>query len=235
MFKTPAGHRSLRLSHGLQIIGVARASRGAFVEFLSSADTMWRRRDFEEWLAGAYALVTSVTRQGLGWVRTSRAPELELENAQFIRALRSAHAGICRTLETAASPEHDFRFATRAIRQRFVVSAWDETGREGWVPVDVPGMRLLDRVKSLLAADYLTRPHDYRTLLKTCPVCHAFLFARCVCKVYEGDLPCATGPRSPSDSRVRLTASTERRVRPPLSSIVASASIEEPPGSRTGT
>ena len=50
----------------------------------------------------------------------------------------------------------------RFRRSCIVEPAHDVHGTHGFIPVDRAHMRLVDRVLALLAADYLTRPGDFR-------------------------------------------------------------------------
>ena len=50
-------------------------------------------------------------------------------------------------------------------------AAWTKKGARVWVPVDLPRMRLTDRVTSLVAVDYLMRPQDYEHNAVVCIEC----------------------------------------------------------------
>ena len=76
----------------------------------------------------------------------------------FQRLLEDAYTAVTTSLANAGE---DSSFAVAAIRRGFVLQARDLDGKEGWVPVDVPGMWPVERLMALAAADFLTRPQDY--------------------------------------------------------------------------
>jgi hypothetical protein len=51
----------------------------------------------------------------------------------------------------------------------------DDAFAIGYAPVDAPAMRLVDRVRSLFVADYLTRPADYAAFA-VCDECEGATF-----------------------------------------------------------
>jgi hypothetical protein len=51
----------------------------------------------------------------------------------------------------------------------------------GWAPVDVPAIRLKDRVLALFAADFLSRPEAFVAELHVCTRCESISFARHEC------------------------------------------------------
>ena len=66
--------------------------------------------------------------------------------------------------------------AARALARGAVTPFVDDLGEEGFAPVDLPGMRLVERVMSLIAADFLRRPRDYETACTVCNVCASVVF-----------------------------------------------------------
>lgn len=71
-------------------------------------------------------------------------------------------------------------FVADALQLGFVVGVRDDNGVIGYAPVDAGEMHLLDRVASLLAADFLTRPRDYEGVT-ICDDCGAVSFAWTTC------------------------------------------------------
>jgi hypothetical protein len=61
------------------------------------------------------------------------------------------------------------------IDEGFVVGVVDESSAIGYAPLDAFDMRLVDRVRSLFVADFLTRPADYDRF-SVCESCGAATF-----------------------------------------------------------
>ena len=83
-------------------------------------------------------------------------------------------------------------FVTHAVECGFVAGIADRTGSIGYVPVDVGEMDIVERLMSLVAADYLTRPNDYRSLT-ICDDCDGVSFDWTSCVHRNGPVPCESG------------------------------------------
>ena len=75
--------------------------------------------------------------------------------------LSTTRTEIIEMLRGVWSWTHDARTARARIGEGLVAGIVDEASELGFAPVDNVRMRLVDRVRSLFVADYLTRPGDY--------------------------------------------------------------------------
>lgn len=136
----------------------------------------WGKREVAEWLAIPYAKVTAFAAVDFDDSGAFRRMPTKVGPARLEEVLRSAKEEALATLILAAPPDSDVRFANRAIAAGYVVRTRDATGRNGWAPVDAPGMLLVNRILSLATVDYLMRPADYLALLSVCGICQAVSF-----------------------------------------------------------
>jgi len=84
-----------------------------------------------------------------------------LEEATITELLVTTHRELIDLLRGAWEWSPDPASARASIDQGLVAGIVDVQSELGYGAVDRPGMRLLDRVRSLFVADYLTRPADY--------------------------------------------------------------------------
>ncbi len=161
------GGHALDLPAGVHVADVARACRAHLLDVLAGVEAGWGASEYEAWVAGPYREITRFaadpesTSRGLRGRTTTRARAFGMRSELFARILSEARHMVVRTLRAAAPPERDSSFAVQAVRKGLVLRARDEQGSEGWVPVDVPNLWPVERLLSLVAADYLTRPRDY--------------------------------------------------------------------------
>jgi hypothetical protein len=81
-----------------------------------------------------------------------------------------------------------------SIDEGLVAGIVDEASDLGFAPVDNAGMRLVDRVRSLFVADYLTRPPDYAAFA-VCDDCDGATFDGALCHVACASSRGRTAPR----------------------------------------
>jgi hypothetical protein len=152
---------------------IAAACRETALVFLNEAE-QWGKAELAMWLMGPYAQVTGFvddycTRQS-GQVARAFPLLREIDARMVDRVLRSARSEVLDTLVGMEDPEGAASFAFSMLSSGFVVRCEDARNVSGWVPTP-DARRLADRVLSLVAADYLTRPSDYELELSICASC----------------------------------------------------------------
>lgn len=152
---------------------IAAACRDTALAFVHEA-LHWGKAELAMWLMGPYAQVV----QNVGDASSRRSGELgravpllrEIDARLADRVIVAARNEVLDALARTSDAEGMAAFAIAMVSSGFVVRAEDENGVEGWVPTSAP-RRLADRVLSLFAADYLTRPAEYETDLTICAQC----------------------------------------------------------------
>jgi hypothetical protein len=167
-----SGMAYLTLEPGTLAAGVAAACRYAGTEFLRGVRAGWDARDLAAWLTGPYADATRHAPRGEHAARTDAA---EPETARLRDVLGHARSSALAALEEACSSAGGLTFVREAIRAGAVVPARVEGG-SCWIPVDLRGMHLAERVLSLFAVDLLLYPEDYSGALVICPLCEAVVY-----------------------------------------------------------
>jgi hypothetical protein len=89
--------------------------------------------------------------------------------------LERAHSMLLDGLRRTWAWRHDASFARDMIDIGLVTGIIDDDSSIGYAPVDAPRMLLVDRVRSLFLADYLTRPRDFESF-GVCPRCATATF-----------------------------------------------------------
>lgn len=146
------------------------ASRRALLEVLSGSAIQWSDEEVATWLAGMYRDAT-LHAPGSNLPPDTLAPYWHLVR----EALAHARKVVTTRMHKAARGE--FGFAVDALEAGNVEQVRDRARNYAFLPVDSPGMTLCDRIESLLAADYLTRPADYEERLSFCRCCTAASFS----------------------------------------------------------
>jgi hypothetical protein len=183
---------------------VADACRSAALGFAWGANRGWGRRELARWLAGPYAHAVAATRY-LRAPRLARPPYRPIAASTIDALLATSHARVIEGLRAAWTWKSDASFARDFIDAGLVVGVSDDPGGIGYAPADLPDMRLVDRVRSLFIADYLTRPDDYASF-GVCDDCDGVSFD--VAALHDG---CWTAYRTPeSTSRVVLRRAARR-------------------------
>lgn len=168
--KKGPGSPARRLPDGDSIDTVSAICRAAGVEFLEGVATGWGKRELAEWLSGSYHEAAS----RLGVLDDLRAPSdtpYDLREARIGALMESARLHTLTMLEELALPHAESDFIDEAITRGFVCPAEDEVETPVWVPLDLPRMRLRDRLRSLFVADYLNAPREYETTFFVCHRC----------------------------------------------------------------
>lgn len=166
--------RCVSLDAGMTVKDVADACRSAALGFAWGADRGWGRRELARWLVGPYAQAVAVTEAARSGVQ--RAPvSRPLTEAIVVDLLRRSHAYLLDGLRIASTWRRDAAFAREMIDEGFVVGVIDGSSAIGYAPVDAFDMRLVDRVRSLFMADFLTRPDEYASFV-VCEVCGGATF-----------------------------------------------------------
>lgn len=208
--------RLCSLLPGIRVTDVADACRSAALGFAWSAHHDWGRRGLARWLVGPYAHAVAATRS-LRASGTRRAVvHRALDEETIDELLGSARAEIIEMLRGVWSWTSDAAAARARITEGLVAGIVDEASDFGYAPIDDVRMRLVDRVRSLFVADYLTRPGDYAAFA-VCDDCDGATFDG---GLYHTD---CTRPRStvlrrrvpraialPDDGYVPLTSSASR-------------------------
>ena len=160
------------LAAGASVHDVADRCRRAVEDFVSGTAGGWSRTDLDLWLGAPYRSATSsfpCVPSPLAVVDVAVLETWLLEAAEVAREMLASCAG-------PRAPS----FVEDAVERGFVVGVKDANGALGHVPVDDASMTLVDRVASLVAADFLTRPSDYRSVT-ICDDCGAVCFEWTAC------------------------------------------------------
>lgn len=160
-------------------LAIADACRTSALAFLNESDR-WGKAELAMWLMGPYAQLTQyvapIAQRKSGEFVSRPVPLLrEIDVRMVERVIRSAHDEVTATLRRVGDVEASASFAFTMISSGFVARCEDAGRVAGWVPTS-DARRLADRVLSLLAVDYLTRPTDYETELAVCTQCRTVQF-----------------------------------------------------------
>lgn len=179
----PAGYESnidtiLTLPEQLDAVSVADACRVTALAFLNESQH-WGKAELAMWLMGPYGQLTqyaspSARRRNGDTPRP--APLMREIDARMVgRVIKSAYDEVMSTLRNLRESEPSTSFAFTMLSAGFVSRCEDRGHRAGWVPT-TEARRLADRVLSLLAVDFLTRPGDYENDFSVCSQCKAIEF-----------------------------------------------------------
>ncbi len=183
------------------------ANRSALLDIVSGAATQWNRAELASWLSGPYREATekapeSVRRpHGLAPYRQPAPPARN--DAQLRTILGEARELALSAIRGAANGA--FQFAVDALEAGNIEQLQASDGSYAFLPVDHARMTLSDRIMSLLAADYLSRPADYDSLLSFCRCCEAPSFSA------ETRMRGQCSSHSPSGMRLRAFPSPRTR------------------------
>jgi hypothetical protein len=136
--------------------------------------------------------------------------------------MREAHDEAIEVLRQLAEPEGGVSFAFGAVDSLVEHTFDGSTEHEAsWVPLAPSRMRLADRLLSLLAVDYLTRPEDYESKLFICSRCTLVGFdaaarARGLCRVHA-----VSGIRFKSDAPPSMAGRTASAEEAAIAALVA--------------
>ncbi len=162
------------LAEGQRVVDVAEACRRAALGFVWFAHRGWGREELVQWLTGPYARAVlgerRPRREGQAAASRSRAFDRPIGDL-----LGAAHARVLDVLRTTWAWRDNDTFAREMIESGFVVGVIDECDDIGYSPVAARDMRLVDRVRSLFIADFLSRPRDYERFT-VCDRCEGVTF-----------------------------------------------------------
>jgi hypothetical protein len=197
-FQEPVpGRRFAPLVTSATVEDVADSCRSAALGFAWGAHRGWGRLELARWLTGPYAQALAWTRhlRGSGSGLRRAAPRGPLEERTIRDLLVRTHAQLVTGLRRCWSWADDPTFAGDLLDAGLIVGVADDHGGIGYAPCPVWDLQLLDRVRSLYIADYLTRPHDYARF-GVCDGCEAVTFD------WTGlHDDCSTSFRTPTPSR----------------------------------
>jgi hypothetical protein len=166
----------LTLPRETDAYAIARACREAGMAFLNESE-FWGKAELAMWLLGPYAQVTQYVKPDSS--RRREAPPLpllrEIDATTIERLMRTTRAEVRATLEKLFEAEGAASFAFSMLASGFVIRCEDTLDVGGWAPTR-EASRLTDRVLSLFAADYLTRPGDYELDFAVCELCRTVEF-----------------------------------------------------------
>jgi hypothetical protein len=160
---------------------VAEGCRSAALDLLDGIRRGYWKRELAHWLVGPYRELTlvSLSREERAWAEvvphSHRRPAVPIDG-RLQEVMMRAHDLVLTALARFSDRSDAGVFATRALARGAVIPFVDDFGEDGFAPVDLPGMRLVERVMSLVAADFLRRPHDYEMACTVCNVCATVVF-----------------------------------------------------------
>ncbi len=168
----------LTLPERTRSVAVASACRESALAFINESEH-WGKAELAMWLMGPYAQLTQYGApysDRLGQPGRAPLPMLREIDARMVdRVIKSARSEILETLRRSDEEQGGPSFAFAMLASGFVVRCEDRAGSVGWVPT-TDARRLADRVLSLFAVDYLTRPMDYELQLSICHHCESVMF-----------------------------------------------------------
>ncbi len=167
----------LTLPEGAHSLAISDACRVTALAFLNES-LRWGKAELAMWLMGPYGHLTQY-----GWPLARRREQdsgtvpllREIDVGMVGRVIRSAHEEAISMIKRIGDPEGAATFAFTMLASGFVARCEDNGRNTGWVPTR-SARRLADRVLSLLAADYLTRPLDYEKEVCICAQCSTVVF-----------------------------------------------------------
>jgi hypothetical protein len=162
------------IEDGLTRESLARDCREAALSFMSGVATGWDKLDLALWLTGPYAHATRHAQGGAGFAKHPQSRD-EIAPASVELLVTRVRGQLLASLEKAALEFGTLDFTDEAVARGLVRKVVAADGRDAWVPVDAPRMRLRDRLRSLFTADFLNAPYTYSELF-VCHRCEAVVF-----------------------------------------------------------
>ncbi len=182
-----ATRQSTRLMRGFRVLDVADACRSVAIDFVRGVRHGWAKEELAHWLVDAYhplsllrlsraEIESRSARQGSGIFPTAKAsgPVHEPDVVKIMWEAREEALGIAQAFEHGDPSAETFlwRLQSRGTLARIE----DERGVRGLAPNELAPQRLADRVLSLLACDYVSRPLDYQDKVIVCRKCGSISF-----------------------------------------------------------
>jgi len=163
----------LTLPSGMSAADISSACREAGLEFINDS-RRWGKPELSMWLTARYAELTKHAVKEEGGAGLWPVPLLKDIDVRLVdRIMATARAEILETLHTIAK-DGAASFVLKALISGSVVRCEDASNQPMWAPGQAT--RLADRVLSLFATDYLTRPGDYEGELFVCRECESVAF-----------------------------------------------------------
>ena len=157
-------HGAPVVEEGVESQQISNECRDAALTFLRGVTSGWDKIDLALWLTGDYARATRHVPRG---ERVMSLGDREVDPASLNDLLDKARGQLVACFEQAAL-DGNLACAEDCLTRGIVRKVTAPDGGVLYVPVDSPRMRLRDRLRSLLAADYLNEPGDYLSVY----VCH---------------------------------------------------------------
>jgi hypothetical protein len=184
-----AKSKTVRLVSGFTIDDVAEACRSAALEFLDGVRDGWGKRELAAWLVGPYhqlsllrcsadelAFSEVVDHAPQSSSLKSSSPKRVAER-DVEKTMRDAREEVLKIIRRFAAGDASAETFVWRVRNRGALSrVEDETGRVGLVPNEAPTQRLVERILSLIASDYVARPLDYEDRVTICATCRTVTF-----------------------------------------------------------
>jgi len=151
--ETMLQRRSVALPSHVALLHVVDTARDAVRTFLRLERT---KAALTGWVEGPYR---AATRFGPRRMVTPATADTVLHDVEAIVA--AAQQEVAATVRMALHAQSTQEVVRRLPLVVHIVPAHDVRGERGFIPIEVQGGRLADRVTSLVLADYLTRPSDF--------------------------------------------------------------------------
>jgi hypothetical protein len=179
----------LALPARAQMSPFADGCRAAALDFVNRVSVRADKHTLAQWLRGPYCRHVVA----LSPMRTRKVDASGLLRGALERLMVNARQQVSDAILAARDPGDGVAFGYSALAAGHVYRSRDVDGLEGWVPVSHPRMRLVDRVLSLVAADYLFRSDDYENALFACVRCENLVFDASriegrVCAAHQSDV-----------------------------------------------
>jgi len=135
---------------------------------------------------------TEVARAKGGTAPSTPAAASQLDRDAVEQLMVLAHRECLNVLRSMIDPEQGTSFAFKLVTLELLMRCEDTQANSGWLPIAKSNMRLADRVQSLIAVDFLTRPEDYEAQLAICSRCGTIEFdamarARGLCRRHSNN------------------------------------------------
>jgi hypothetical protein len=159
MISAACAPTAMQLPADTSVFRVAAACRNALLLFVGQSGK-WGKRELAEWLMNHYAKAVCLDEEP---APSERKPSQSVEPEALQWLLRAARVEVIQCAEELLEHGEDAPFLSRVADHGYVVPVRDAAGAEGFVPITKRAMTFADRVVSLLAADFLTLPDQYRS------------------------------------------------------------------------
>ena len=180
-----AKSKTVRLVSGFTVDDVAEACRSAAIDFLDGVRDGWGKRELAAWLVGPYHQLSLLrcSADELAFAEVvdqaprSSSPKKCVAERDVEKAMRDARDEVLAIVQRFASGDPSAETFVWRVRNRGALTrVEDEMGKSGLVPNEAPAQRLVERILSLIAADYVVRPLDYEERVAICSTCKTVTF-----------------------------------------------------------